>query len=143
MLVGAVAFIFVAGDALTPRQELPGSESVLAGKRLATEFGIPRTEPIELVLRGTAPLTGERPAIEQLVTATRAAFPGKPIDSPFASPTGASAIGPSGLVGYIGIPFDDQLEAQDSVPRRPARRRRAAGAVRRARCRAGPSCSWR
>jgi uncharacterized membrane protein YdfJ with MMPL/SSD domain len=116
LLVAAVAFIFVAGDALTPRQELPGSESVLAGKRLATEFGIPRTEPIQLVLHGSAPLTAERPAIEQLVAATRAAFPGKQIDSPFASPTGASAIGPSGLVGYIGIPFDDQLDAQVNVP---------------------------
>ncbi len=116
ILAAAVGFIFVAGDALTPRQELPGSESVLAGKRLATEFGIPRTEPVQLVLHGTRPLTEERPAIEQLVAATRAAFPKKRIDSPFASPTGASAIGPSGRVGYINIPFDDQLDAQASVP---------------------------
>ena len=115
-LAVAVAFIFVAGDALTPRQELPGSESVVAGKRLSAEFGIPRTEPIQLVLRGSAPLAGQRAAIEQLVEDTRAAFPGRRIDSPFSSPTGASAIGPSGLVGYINIPFDDQLEAQDSVP---------------------------
>ena len=116
VLAGAVAFILVAGDALTPRQELPGSESVVAGKRLSAEFGIPRTEPIQLVLRSSSPLTAERPAIERLVKATRAAFPGRQIDSPFSSPTGAAAIGPSGRVGYIAIPFDDQLEAQESVP---------------------------
>ncbi len=117
VLAGAVAFIFIAGDALTPRQELPGSESVLAGKRLSTEFGIPRAEPIQLVLHGSRPLSAERTAIDALVADTRAAFPGKKIDSPFSSPTGASAIGPSGRVGYIAIPFDDQLEAQDHVPR--------------------------
>src|SRR5262249_12033051 len=44
------------------------------------------------------------------------AFPGKRIDSPFASATGASAIGPSGRVGFISIPFDDQIAAEDSVP---------------------------
>jgi uncharacterized membrane protein YdfJ with MMPL/SSD domain len=115
-LVAAVAFIFIAGDALTPRQELPGSESVLAGKRLSREFGIPRSEPIQLVLRASTPLAAQRPSIERLVAATRAAFPGRQIDSPLESATGASAIGPSGLVGYINIPFDDQLEAQDSVP---------------------------
>ncbi len=115
-LAAAVAFIFVAGDALTPRQELPGSESVVAGQRLSAEFGIPRTEPIQLVLESSRPLAGQRPAIEQLVAATRAAFPGRKIDTPFSSPTGAAAIGASGLVGYINIPFDDQLEAQDGVP---------------------------
>jgi RND superfamily putative drug exporter len=115
-LAAAVAFIFIAGDALTPRQELPGSESVLAGKRLSTEFGIPRSEPIQLVLRASTPLAAQRPAVERLVAATRAAFPDRRIDSPFSSATGASAIGPSGLVGYVNIPFDDQLEAQDSVP---------------------------
>ena len=115
-LAAALAFIFIVGDALTPRQELPGSESVVAGKRLSAEFGIPRTEPIQLVLRSSSPLEAERPAIEQLVAATRAAFPGRKIDSPFSSVTGASAIGLSGRVGYINIPFDDQLAAQDSVP---------------------------
>src|SRR4051812_8794741 len=116
VLAGALAFIVLVGDALTPRQELPGSESVQAGKRLAKEFGIPRTEPIELVLRSSRPLTEQRPAIEHLVEATRAAFPGRRIDSPFASATGASAIGPSGRIGFISIPFDDQLEAQADVP---------------------------
>jgi uncharacterized membrane protein YdfJ with MMPL/SSD domain len=116
-LAGALAFIFVAGDALTPRQELPGSESVLAGKRLAAEFGIPRVEPIELVLRSSTPLTAQRPAVERLVAAARTAFPGRKIDSPFASPTGASGIGPSGRVGFVAIPFDDQLAAQGAVPR--------------------------
>jgi uncharacterized membrane protein YdfJ with MMPL/SSD domain len=119
-LAAAVGFIFVIGDALTPRQELPGSESVEVGKTLAKDFGIPRTEPIELVLRSERPLAEQRPAIERLVAATREAFPGKRIDSPFASPTGASGIARSGRVGFIGIPFDDQIAAEDAVPRAQA-----------------------
>src|SRR5262245_6374204 len=115
-LAAAAAFIVLVGDALTPRQELPGSESVRVGKTLARDFGIPRTEPIELVLRSDRPLAEQRAAIEHLVDATRKAFPGRRIDSPFASDTGASAIGPSGRIGFISIPFDDQIAAEDSVP---------------------------
>ena len=115
-LAAALAFIGLVGDALTPRQELPGSESVAVGKTLAKNFGIPRTEPIELVLRSDRPLTEQRAAIEHLVEATRTAFGDRRIDSPFASQTGASAIGPSGRVGFVGIPFDDQIAAEDGVP---------------------------
>src|SRR4029077_17731641 len=49
-LAAAVAFIVLVGDALTPRQELPGSESVAVGKTLAKDFGVPPTQTIELVL---------------------------------------------------------------------------------------------
>jgi len=34
-LAAAIGFIVLVGDALTPRQELPGSESVEVGKTLA------------------------------------------------------------------------------------------------------------
>ena len=47
VLAGAVAFILVAGDALTPRQELPGSESVVAGSRpRRPNSRIPRIGPL-------------------------------------------------------------------------------------------------
>ena len=144
VLAGAVAFILVAGDALTPRQELPGSESVVAGKRLAAEFGIPRTEPIELVLRSSSPLAARAPGDRAAGRRRRGRrFRAARSTRRSPRPRAPSAIGPSGRVGYIAIPFDDQLEAQDSVPLARRRRDRRAAAVRGARLGRARSCSWR
>ena len=63
------------------------------------------------------PLAEQRAAIEHLVAATRDGIPGEAASTRRSPrPTGASAIGPSGRVGFVGIPFDDQIAAEDGVP---------------------------
>jgi RND superfamily putative drug exporter len=116
-LLGALAFMATVGGNLTTRQELPGSESIRAGDRLASDFGVTKAEPIEVVFASAAPIAAHRAAIDEVVAKLRLAYPHRRIDSPFAATTGASAIAPDGSLAYVTVPFDDALVAQHAVPR--------------------------
>jgi RND superfamily putative drug exporter len=115
-LVGAITYTAVVGDALTTRQELPGSESIRAGEKLARDFGIARSEPIQVVFLARDGVIRHRSDIEALVARLRALYPGKPIDSPFSSRTGASAVARDGVLAYANIPFDDNVASTTAVP---------------------------
>ena len=116
ILLAAFAVIIGVGDALTTRQELPGSESVRAAEQLSRDFGLPRAEPIQVVIEASSDLRERQPLVEDLVARLRRLFPAAQIDSPYRSATGASGLAPDGRVAYVNIPFDDQLVAQDAVP---------------------------
>ncbi len=115
VLVAALAFSGLVGGALTNRQELPGSESIRAGALLARDFGIPRAEPVQVVFRSPNVLSAHRAEVEAVLGRLRTAFPGTPIDSPFASATGASGVSADGRIGYINVPFDEHQQALDGV----------------------------
>jgi trehalose monomycolate/heme transporter len=114
-LLAALAFQGLVGGTLSNRQELPGSESIRAGDLLHRDFGIPRAEPVQVVFRSPDPLSAHRTDVDQVVARLRTAFPKTPIDSPFASPTGASGVSRDGRIGYVNVPFDDHQQALDGV----------------------------
>ncbi len=117
LLLGALAYMGTVGGNLTTRQELPGSESIRASDRLASDFGVTKVEPIEVVFATSTPITAHRAVIERVVQQLRDAYPHRRIDSPFAATTGASAISPDGVLAYVTVPFDDVIAAQQAVPR--------------------------